>query len=49
MTGVKTVELVVFVFFFLLVTVMGFVASRWRRAATLDHLDEWGLGAIPLS
>lgn len=44
MTGVKTVELVVFVFFFLLVTVMGFVASRWRRAATLDHLDEWGLG-----
>ncbi|MFZ5850293.1 MAG: monocarboxylate uptake permease MctP [Actinomycetota bacterium] len=44
MTGVKTVELAVFVFFFLLVTVMGFVASRWRRAATLDHLDEWGLG-----
>src|ERR671921_195499 len=29
---------------FLLVTVMGFVASRWRRAESLMHLDEWGLG-----
>ena len=34
----------VFVFFFLLVTVMGFVAARWRRAEDLMHLDEWGLG-----
>jgi SSS family solute:Na+ symporter len=24
--------------------VLGFVASRWRRAASLEHLDEWGLG-----
>ena len=23
---------------------MGFVAARWRRAESLDHLDEWGLG-----
>src|SRR3712207_5948291 len=23
---------------------MGFVASRWRRAESLMHLDEWGLG-----
>jgi SSS family solute:Na+ symporter len=23
---------------------MGFVASRWRRADNLAHLDEWGLG-----
>ncbi|MEJ2888759.1 sodium:solute symporter [Actinomycetospora sp. OC33-EN06] len=23
---------------------MGFMASRWRRAADLEHLDEWGLG-----
>jgi solute:Na+ symporter, SSS family len=38
------VELAVFLFFFLLVTVMGFLASRWRRAETLDNLDEWGLG-----
>ncbi len=34
----------VFAFFFALVTVMGFVAARWRRPATLAHLDEWGLG-----
>ncbi|MEJ2862735.1 sodium:solute symporter [Actinomycetospora sp. OC33-EN07] len=23
---------------------MGFMASRWRRADDLEHLDEWGLG-----
>ncbi len=34
----------VFVLFFALVTVMGFVASRWRKPETLAHLDEWGLG-----
>jgi SSS family solute:Na+ symporter len=33
----------VFIFFFLLVTVLGFYAAKWRRA-NLDHLDEWGLG-----
>jgi SSS family solute:Na+ symporter len=38
------VELGVFVALFLLVTVLGFVASRWRAGTTLDHLDEWGLG-----
>jgi solute:Na+ symporter, SSS family len=35
--------LVVFILFFLLVTVLGFYAARWRRG-NLDHLDEWGLG-----
>ncbi|MGH8867541.1 MAG: monocarboxylate uptake permease MctP [Actinomycetes bacterium] len=44
MEDVKTVELIIFVFFFTLVTVLGFVAARWRRAESLDHLDEWGLG-----
>ncbi len=34
----------VFVFLFLLVTVLGFAAARWRRAEDLDSLDEWGLG-----
>ncbi len=33
----------VLVFLFLLVTVLGFAAARWRRA-DLDSLDEWGLG-----
>jgi solute:Na+ symporter, SSS family len=37
-------ELVVFTALFGLVTVMGFLASRWQRGSTLDHLDEWGLG-----
>jgi SSS family solute:Na+ symporter len=34
----------VFVVFFLLVTVLGFVAAGWKRGGTLAHLDEWGLG-----
>ncbi|HEX2104468.1 MAG TPA: sodium:solute symporter [Solirubrobacteraceae bacterium] len=44
LADVKEVELAVFVFLFGVVTVLGFVAARWRRAETLDHLDEWGLG-----
>jgi SSS family solute:Na+ symporter len=34
---------IVFVFFFALVTIMGFMASRWK-SGDLDHLHEWGLG-----
>ena len=41
---VKVTELIVFTALFALVTVLGFVASRWRRAESLEHLDEWGLG-----
>ena len=33
----------VFVFFFAVVTVMGFMASRWK-SGPLDVLHEWGLG-----
>jgi SSS family solute:Na+ symporter len=44
MSDVSTVAFSVFLFFFLLVTVLGFVAARWRRAQALDNLDEWGLG-----
>lgn len=44
MSGVDPVALIVFLFFFLVVTVMGFLAARWRKAETLDNLDEWGLG-----
>src|SRR5437764_1354726 len=39
---INWVALVVFIFFFLLVTVLGFVAARWRRG-DLNLLDEWGL------
>ncbi|GHF51780.1 permease [Streptomyces mashuensis] len=42
--GVNGVALSVFLFFFLAVTVMGFWASRWRRAENAQNLDEWGLG-----
>ncbi|HEX3342667.1 MAG TPA: sodium:solute symporter family protein [Pseudolabrys sp.] len=41
---IDSTALAVFLFFFALVTIMGFVAARWRRPATLAHLDEWGLG-----
>ncbi|MDQ2884677.1 MAG: sodium:solute symporter [Chloroflexota bacterium] len=34
--------IIVFIFFFLLVTVLGFVAARWRRG-NLDLISEWGL------
>ncbi|GAB1818344.1 monocarboxylate uptake permease MctP [Herbidospora sp. RD11066] len=37
-------EIVVFTALFLLVSGMGFVASRWRRADNLASLNEWGLG-----
>src|SRR5947209_7832505 len=44
MGGINQVELWVLVFFFVLVSGLGIVASRWRRTASLDNLDEWGLG-----
>src|SRR3954464_8832175 len=40
----NVVELTIVIVLFLLVTVLGFAASRWRRAESLMHLDEWGLG-----
>ncbi|MEV1078859.1 monocarboxylate uptake permease MctP [Streptomyces sp. NPDC050211] len=42
--GVNGVALAVFILFFVAVTVMGFLASRWRRAENEQTLDEWGLG-----
>jgi SSS family solute:Na+ symporter len=43
-TDADPIALAVFLFFFVLVTVTGFVAARWRRPKTLARLDEWGLG-----
>src|SRR5215218_10339473 len=40
---VDGVAIAVFCALFLLVTVLGFVAARWKRG-DLDLLDEWGLG-----
>ena len=42
--GVNGVALAVLVVLFLLVTVAGFMASRFKRADSLESLDEWGLG-----
>src|SRR4051794_5198856 len=44
LAAINGVELTIFVVLFLAVSGLGFVASRWRRAESLDHLDEWGLG-----
>src|SRR4051794_17535175 len=41
---VEWVALSVFIFFFTLVTVMGFFAARWKAGPVNEHLDEWGLG-----
>src|ERR1700749_1086402 len=43
-TDINGTALAVFIFFFLLVTVMGFIAAHWRKPETLAHIDEWGLG-----
>jgi solute:Na+ symporter, SSS family len=43
LAAVNGVELGIFVGFFALVAILGFVAARWRRA-DLNHLDQWGLG-----
>src|SRR5689334_18904535 len=37
-------EIIVTTALFLGVSAMGFVAARWRRADSMAHLDEWGLG-----
>ncbi len=44
MTHVNAVTLTIVIILFLLVTVIGFAAARWRRAEDLLHLNEWGLG-----
>ncbi len=43
-SNINGVELGVVLFFFIVVTVGGFLAARWRRPESLHSLDEWGLG-----
>src|SRR5258706_11081031 len=38
------IALTIFLFFFALVTVMGFFAARWKSGPVSADLDEWGLG-----
>jgi SSS family solute:Na+ symporter len=44
MSNVNTTTFTIVVALFILVTGVGFAASRWRRAENMMHLDEWGLG-----
>jgi len=44
MSNVNTVVFTIVVILFVLVTFVGFAASRWRRADNMLHLDQWGLG-----
>jgi solute:Na+ symporter, SSS family len=43
-THVNAVSFTILVVLFALVTIVGFAAARWRRAESLLHLNEWGLG-----
>ncbi len=43
-TGVNGVALTILIVIFLAVTVLGFLATRWRKAESMESLDEWGLG-----
>ncbi|MEO6021099.1 MAG: sodium:solute symporter [Knoellia sp.] len=43
-SGINGVALTVLIILFLVVTVMGFMATRWRRPADMESLEEWGLG-----
>src|SRR5215475_7762205 len=42
--GAHATEIWVAVVIFAIVSVMGFLAARWRRPRNMAHLDEWGLG-----
>ena len=42
--SINWVSFGILLFLFLIVTVIGFAAARWRRAEDVMHLNEWGLG-----
>src|SRR5207253_797603 len=44
MSNVNAVTFTIVVVLFLVVTLTGFAAARWRRAEDMLHLNEWGLG-----
>ena len=44
MSNVNYVTFTIVLVLFLVVTLVGFAAARWRRAESMMHLDEWGLG-----
>jgi SSS family solute:Na+ symporter len=44
MSNVNAVSFTILVAAFVIVALVGFAAARWRRADSMLHLDEWGLG-----
>jgi SSS family solute:Na+ symporter len=44
MSHVNAVSFTILIVLFLVVTLTGFAAARWRKAEDLLHLNEWGLG-----
>jgi SSS family solute:Na+ symporter len=42
--GIDVIALAVLIVLFIVVTVLGFMATRFKRGDTLDSLDEWGRG-----
>jgi SSS family solute:Na+ symporter len=43
-TDINWIALTVLIVLFLVVTVLGFMATRFKKGDSLDSLDEWGLG-----
>ena len=43
MSNVNTVVFTIVLVLFVVVTVVGFLAARWRRPEVMAHLNEWGL------
>src|SRR6202045_3582060 len=43
MSNVNYVTFTIVLVLFLVVTLSGFAAARWRRAPDMMHLNEWGL------
>jgi len=43
MSNVNTVTFTIVLVLFVIVTVVGFLAARWRRPEVMAHLNEWGL------
>ncbi|HWG02730.1 MAG TPA: sodium:solute symporter, partial [Trebonia sp.] len=44
MSNVNGVTFAIVIVLFVVVTLVGFAAARWRRAEDMLHLNEWGLG-----
>jgi SSS family solute:Na+ symporter len=44
MSNVNAVTFTIVLVLFVIVTLVGFAAARWRRAENMMHLNEWGLG-----